>query len=306
MLLLNGCQKIDTVVYPQKVLQKPEKIVIRRTTENNKAIYDEGSQKYIDIYEIISKNWWKYSADLEYRINDENLVEVETLEDIKTKTKMRYSTGEQITLSFLYGNHPISWITKEGESTEINKIEFILPKEAEENMCIKGIFVLNENVGEQVGNRIYAYYYSDDLFNTISDHGKVVKTIHNNNALDINADKYEEITVLGVRDIYINKYAWTNLKEHRVFWNWKDEQVVINHVFSKEVSEETLGEARDYTSNIELYKGVSFDVIGNSWSEVPNDAEVVIQVFKESELISQDIYSEVECGIPYQQIHYTK
>ena len=118
MLLLNGCQKIDTVVYPQKVLQKPEKIVIRRTTENNKAIYDEGSQKYIDIYEIISKNWWKYSADLEYRINDENLVEVETLEDIKTKTKMRYSTGEQITLSFLYGNHPISWITKEGESTE--------------------------------------------------------------------------------------------------------------------------------------------------------------------------------------------
>lgn len=285
-------------------LQRPERIEIRRTVENGNTIYDEDSQEYLKVYESLKENWWMYSADSSSKQNNENLIEVKDLNNIETTTQMRYADGNQITISFIYENSPMLWTTKKGNSIEITKIEYFLPTEVEENMNTKGIFRVIGNRELPITNPIYAYYYSHNLYNAISESKKSVSTIYSDNALEINVEKFEEITVEKMLDVYRENYLWTDLKEHKVFWNWENEQVVINHVFATGVSEEILDKARGYSINMELYKDVGFDIIGNSWSEVPNDAEIIIQVFLENELISQSIYSDVESAIPYKQIHY--
>lgn len=285
-------------------LQRPERIEIRRTVENGNTIYDEDSQEYLKVYESLKENWWMYSANSSSKQNNENLIKVKDLNNIETTTQMRYADGNQITISFIYENSPMLWTTKKGNSIEITKIEYFLPTEVEENMNTKGIFRVIGNRELPITNPIYAYYYSHNLYNAISESKKSVSTIYSDNALEINVEKFEEITVEKMLDVYRENYLWTDLKEHKVFWNWENEQVVINHVFATGVSEEILDKARGYSINMELYKDVGFDIIGNSWSEVPNDAEIIIQVFLENELISQSIYSDVESAIPYKQIHY--
>ena len=304
VISLIGCQKKDNIIYYQMDLQRPERIEIRRTVENGNTIYDEDSQEYLKVYESLKENWWMYSADSSSKQNNENLIEVKDLNNIETTTQMRYADGNQITISFIYENSPMLWTTKKGNSIEITKIEYFLPTEVEENMNTKGIFRVIGNRELPITNPIYAYYYSHNLYNAISESKKSVSTIYSDNALEINVEKFEEITVEKMLDVYRENYLWTDLKEHKVFWNWENEQVVINHVFATGVSEEILDKARGYSINIELYKDVGFDIIGNSWSEVPNDAEIIIQVFLENELISQSIYSDVESAIPYKQIHY--
>ncbi len=304
VISLIGCQKKDNIIYYQMDLQRPERIEIRRTVENGNTIYDEDSQEYLKVYESLKENWWMYSADSSSKQNNENLIEVKDLNNIETTTQMRYADGNQITISFIYENSPMLWTTKKGNSIEITKIEYFLPTEVEENMNTKGIFRVIGNRELPITNPIYAYYYSHNLYNAISESKKSVSTIYSDNALEINVEKFEEITVEKMLDVYRENYLWTDLKEHKVFWNWENEQVVINHVFATGVSEEILDKARGYSINMELYKDVGFDIIGNSWSEVPNDAEIIIQVFLENELISQSIYSDVESAIPYKQIHY--
>lgn len=303
MVLLPGCGKSSNIRYSQQVLPKPESIELRKPYV---VVYEENSKKYTEIYEEIHKNWWKISEAIEHKINDENMKKVETLEDISIKTNMRYATEEQILLSFIYENNPIDWSEKSGKIEKITRIDFVLPTETEEDMNVKGIFTINSDKGNNMHNRIYTYYCSDDLFNAISEKGKVVKTDYRNSVSEISIDNYQEITVEKMINEYINNYAWTNLVDHSVFWNWEKEQVVINHEFSKTASNEELENARLYDKNIHFYRSRSFNTIGNSWEEVPEDAEVIIQVYKEKELVSQDIYSDVESGIAYKQVHYEK
>jgi hypothetical protein len=46
--------------------------------------------------------------------------------------------------------------------------------------------------------------------------------------------------------------------------------------------------------------------IWNVYDNMPKDAEVIIQVYVEDELVSQDIYSDVEKNIIYKVTRYEK
>ena len=85
----------------------------------------------------------------------------------------------------------------------------------------------------------------------------------------------------------------------------------MNHTFSEKASKKELESARDYWKTMQFINR-DFSVwtmhldIWNVYDNMPKDAEVIIQVYVEDELVSQDIYSDVEKNIIYKVTRYEK
>ena len=104
---LSGCGANAPEVYLQSKLPKPDYIELNQN--NTTVSYEKDSEKYNEIYEAILQNWWKTSVDESSIIDDNDLVEVENIKQIKTTSDMRYSSSDDTFLSFYYEEQPFIW-----------------------------------------------------------------------------------------------------------------------------------------------------------------------------------------------------
>ena len=92
-----------------------------------------------------------------------------------------------------------------------------------------------------------------------------------------------------------------------MLWNPKTEQLIINHLFSKNATNKELESAKDYWETMEIMRGLSslhLDIV-NTYNNIPENAEVIIQVYLDNQLMSQNIYGDIEGNIIYKTEYYT-
>lgn len=200
----------------------------------------------------------------------------------------------------------MQWTKSNGDIVEIRKLMFALPKHAEEGKSTKGFYIIFQADNTSVNEGVYSYYYNNELFNALSDAGNTVTSGYRDTPTEFDLQYYSNITNEEMKSAFINTYGWTHLTDHSLYMNTLSKQVVVNFVFSKKASEKELNAAREYWKVIETYESYhrSNPDIYTIWSRVPENAEITVQVFAEDELVSQDIYGEIENGVIYTEIHY--
>lgn len=307
LCILGGCASTNDIEFAQQTLQEPDCIEVMNNSEIL-ATYNKDSEEYMEIYNAIRQNWWKNAPEGYDCASDNSLVNVKNIKDIRTTSDMRYVTGEQIFVNFSYTEQSMQWNRSTGEKVKIIELIFVLPKNAEENRNVKGYFAATDTEDNISSEGIYTYYYSDELYNALSESGKTVTTEIHNVASKVDLSYFIDITIDDMQKVFLETYAWTHLIDHNVYWNSVSKQTVINYTFSEKASEKELSAARDYWNSIGIFRNRqnSDSNVNVVWSRIPQNAEVIIQVYIEENLIFQDIYGDIEKGIIYKEIHFQK
>lgn len=306
---LSGCGANAPEAYLQSNLPKPDYIELNQN--NTTVSYEKDSEKYNEIYEAILQNWWKTSVDESSIIDDNDLVEVENIKQIKTTSDMRYSSSDDTFLRFYYEEQPFIWTKSAKETTEIGNITFVLPEYPEENKCVKSHYIAYRADNFAVNEGIYTYYFNNDVFEALSENAFTVSTIYNESPVEIDLQYFSDLTVEEMKEKLITYNNWTHLKDHHLYWNPLTEQLIINHMFSSNVSEKELESAKHFWKTMHFVNRdasvwtMHLDV-WNMYNNITKDAETIIQVYVEDELVSQSIYSDIENNLIYKVMRYEK
>ena len=304
-LILSGCQSNTADEYLQANLPMPDYIEISQKYEQ--VSYEKGSEKYNEIYENILKNWWKISETGQNFVDDTELVGVEDLKDLKTTSNLRYATENQILLSFIYENTTFVWTRTKNQSEDCGEMMFVLPQYPLENKNAKSQFIVYKKDQPSVHDGIYTYYFSDELFASLSQESNLVSTTYYKEPKSIDIACFSDISFEEFKNELIKWNNWTHLKSHQMLWNPKTEQLIINHLFSKNATNKELESAKDYWETMEIMRGLSslYLDIANTYNNIPENAEVIIQVYLDNQLMSQNIYGDIEGNIIYKTEYYT-
>ncbi len=309
LCILNGCGTQENVEYKQKDLVEPDKILLDGDGGTKIITYENNPEKYTAIYDAINENWWKYVDTDEEIVSDDELIEVSNVEKLRTASDSRYMNDLSVmqSMTFVYEEQLMTWTRSAVQEFEVSELFFILPKDAEEGKNTKSFYQVRTKDEKVPFEGIFSYYYSDDFFNILSETGQTVSSVYNEEPTDIEIDHFSDITTDEMYDIFFNNTGWTRLEGEKVYWNPLLECVTINHTFSEKASEKQLEDARDYVKVLELYRNASWESETRAlWNRIPWDADVIIQVYVEDELISQDIYENCENGLYYKETHYKK
>lgn len=304
---LYGCSFEENMAYSQETIFEPNRIDVTRMSDFETISYDTSEDKYKLLYNTLEKNWWRTTNEKLGIADDSQLTPVKSLKNLRTSTNKRYSMGNEIYIDFIYENSPLQWTRSNGQIIDIRLVRFVLPEHAEENKNVLGHIIVYENIdGNHEG--FYKYYFDENVFNILSDNQNKVSSIYIETPQKYDLSYYSNITNEKMLDTFFQNYAWTQLIDHTVYRNSNLNSVVLNYVFSKKASKKDISSARDYWKSIGLYRSIQVSSnpdVYSLWTRIPKDSEVVIQVFVENTLISQDIYGNIERGIIYEETHYT-
>ena len=306
---LAGCGSKEQIKFMQSQLPTPDHIELRQ--DDSIVTYEKGTEKYDAIYEAILENWWKSSTDKEENIDDTDLIAVKNLKEMKTNSDRRYVDHRDIYLRFIYEKEPMQWTKSKAETVDIGQILFMFPEYPEENKNVRGCFGVYHSDRPSVHEGFYTYYFSNESLEALSENGLLVETSNSENPVEIDLQYFSNLTFEEVKEKLITYNNWTHLENHWLGWNPLTKQIVVNHTFSEKASKKEMESARDYWKTMQFINR-DFSVwtmhldIWSVYDNMPKDAEVIIQVYVEDELVSQDIYSDVEKNIIYKVTRYEK
>lgn len=306
---MTGCGTKEQIEYAQSQLPKPDRIEVRRG--DSIVTYENDSDKYQQIYESLSANWWKTAEDKAYSINEQDMTAVRNLKEERTTSKDRFAGDVEACIRLLYEDSPMLWTKSSVLDAEIGEINFVLPHYPIEDEQTKGHYIVFNAERPSVNEGLYHYYYSNELFEALSENGKKVSTLYSEQPLKIDLQYFSDLTFEEVESKLISNNSWTHLEEHKLYWNPITQQIAINYIFSKKTPEDELESSRDYWTTMQyIYNSLtnfsSYSDIYNLYERLPKNAEVIIQVYAEDELVSQDVYGDVEDNIVYKVIRYEK
>lgn len=309
MSCLAGCGSKEPIEYMQSQLPKPDRIEVRR--DDNIVSYDKQSDKYNEIYEALNKNWWKSSENKAYSIDEQEFIEVDNIKEERTTSKMRYAGDVEACIRLLYEKESMNWTKSSHETVAVGEINFILPHYPIENEQTKGHYIVFQAERPSVNEGLYHYYFSNELFESLSENDKKVTTIDSDSPAEIDLQYFSDLSFKEVESKLISINGWTHLEKHQLCWNPLTRQIAINYYFDGKTPDDELESARDYWNTMEyVFNSLSnfslYSDIYNLYERLPRDAEVVIQVFVGDELLSQDIYGDVEDNIIYKVVRYKK
>lgn len=104
---MTGCGTKEQIEYAQSQLPKPDRIEVRRG--DSIVTYENDSDKYQQIYESLSANWWKTAEDKAYSINEQDMTAVRNLKEERTTSKDRFAGDVEACIRLLYEDSPMLW-----------------------------------------------------------------------------------------------------------------------------------------------------------------------------------------------------
>lgn len=152
-------------MFTQENLKEPDAIEIIR--DSNKVVYQCEDEEFSQIYGAICKNWWKYTLDNSTFAEDANLIDVASVENIKTYSNRTYVTAQDIYISFIYTMAPMKWVSNKGKSIDINLIAFFIPQITNKDRNTKGFFIISKTNSVGVNEGLYTYYYDPSITSNI-------------------------------------------------------------------------------------------------------------------------------------------
>lgn len=303
--ILSGCFGSEPESYAQEFFPAPSRIDVRR--DIHVTSYDKETDTYRVIYDALCQNWWKISEQEEDFIDAAYLYKVEKLKQIKTTSNKRYVSEEDILIECYFEEEPLKWTKSATEIIDVGHIWFFLPKYTKQDALVKGYCVVFR-AGDRpdYSEGVYTYYYSNDVFEALSESGQEVTTILHEKPMVVDVEKSTGITYEAIQPKLIEVNGWTHLREHSVYHN--EECVIINYMFSKNASDKEVESAAKYWNTLQVLRGkwTLYPDMTNLWLNIPVDENVLIQVYKGEELVSQNLYSNIENGIIYREEYYSK
>jgi len=167
-LLTNPEAKYDPdKVYPQSVLQEPDRIYI--DVSGTDRVFEKDSLVYKALLEAFQRNWWKYTEEDLETAADSLLISPIAPEVLKTKTWRTYVDISDTIICFRYTENPIVWENAKGEEICIQTIGFVLPEKTYSEDNTRGFFLISETEQIGINEGLYTYYYPPEIANDFWD-----------------------------------------------------------------------------------------------------------------------------------------
>ena len=235
-LLTDPQQEYDPEkIYPQSVLQEPDRIYI--DVDGTDRVFEKDSAVYRSLLEAFRVNWWKYTEEGLDTASYSELVTPIAPEVLKTSSWRTYREPGDTIVCFQYTENPMIWENAEGETISIQTIGFVLPEKTWSEDNTKGFFLISKTDEVGINEGIYTYYYPPELANNFWDF--------------VNTAKLNEVTYVPGKTMSLNDV---------ILLSQLGEELTLNHItgFAYEEQGDALLYTRRYPINENWYLLVNY------------------------------------------------